>query len=393
MTTCFSIYYHSQENGVYLQEAIHALPQCQLLNTDPLANLPSQLNGVDVILLEYQEANPILDRWIQKTTGNPKNPAIFLCVPEISVNELLKAIHLGVRECLALPVREEDLQEALDRLPRKASEEEQANFTRIAVFLGCKGGVGTTFITANVAYLMAQAGKGKVLVVDLDLHYGQLAQFFDLHPKHTIMEVIENLANLDSAYVQSVLPIYHDNLYILPAPSRIEEAETVTPEHLGKILSHIRQLEVFRWILVDGGCQLRDVTLKAMELSEEIILVASPSVPALANARRLLELLKVLGLEGATWRFLLNSWNKKSNVTLEEVEKFLDWKIAWVVGNDMQTVNRSIDEGRPLAEMGPQLPISQDLSRVAGAFLDPAAADQKVSVWQRLWRWLQGGKP
>jgi len=219
MTTRFSIYYHSQENGAVLQETIHALPQSQLVNTDSLANLPSQLNGVDVILLEYQEANPILDRWIQKTTGNPKNPAIFLCVPEISVNELLKALHLGVRECLALPVREEDLQEALDRLPRKASEEEQANSTRVAVFLGCKGGVGTSFITANVAYLMAQAGKGKVLVVDLDLHYGQLAQFFDLHPKHTIMEVIENLANLDSAYVQSVLPIYHDNLYVLPAPA------------------------------------------------------------------------------------------------------------------------------------------------------------------------------
>ncbi len=392
MTTSFSIYYHSQENGVYLQEAIHALPQSQLVNTDFLANLPSQLNGVDVVLLEYQEANPILDRWIQKTTGNPKNPAIFLCVPEISVNELLKAIHLGVRECLALPVREADLQEALDRLPRKASEEEQAKSTRIAVFLGCKGGVGTTFIAANVAYLMAQAGKGKILVVDLDLHYGQLAQFYDLHPKHTIIEVIENLGNLDSAYVQSVLPIYHDNLYILPAPNRIEEAETVTPEHLEKILTHIKQLGVFRWILVDGGCQLRDITLKAMELSEEIILVATPSVPALTNARKLLELLKMLALEGATCRFLLNSWNKKSNMTLEEVEKFLDQKIAWVVGNDVQTVNRSIDEGRPLAEMGPQLPISQELSRVAGAFLDPGAASRKVSGWQRLWRWLQGGK-
>jgi len=392
MTTSFSIYYHSQENGAFLQEAVHALPQSQLVNTDPLTNLPSQVNGADVILLEYQEANPILDRWIQKTTGNPKNPAIFLCVPEISVNELLKAIHLGVRECLALPVREEDLQEALDRLPRKASEEEQANSTRVAVFIGCKGGVGTTFITANVAYLMAQAGKGKVLVVDLDLHYGQLAQFFDLHPKHTIMEVIENLGNLDSAFVQSALPIYHDNLYVLPAPSRIEAAETVTPEHLGKILSYIRQLGVFRWILVDGGCQLRDITLKAMELSEEIILVTTPSVPALTNARRLLELLKILDLEGASWKFLLNSWNKKSNMTLEEVEKFLDRKITWVVGNDLQMVNRSIDEGRPLAEMGPQLPISQELSRVAGAFLDPAAANQKVSGWQRLWRRLQGGK-
>jgi pilus assembly protein CpaE len=252
--------------------------------------------------------------------------------------------------------------------------------------------VGTSFITANVAYLMAQAGQGKVLAVDLDLHYGQLAQFFDLHPKHTIMEVIENVGNLDSAFVQSVLPIYHDNLYVLPAPSRIEKAETVTPEHLGKILSHIRQLGVFRWILVDGGCQLRDITLKALEISEEIILVTTPSVPALTNARSLLELLKMLDLEGASWKFLLNSWNKKSNMTLEEVEKFLDRKITWVVGNDLQMVNRSIDEGRPLAEMGPQLPISQDLSRVAVAFLDPAAANQKVSGCQRLWGWLQGGK-
>jgi Mrp family chromosome partitioning ATPase len=103
-----------------------------------------------------------------------------------------------------------------------------ATNTSLVSFLGSKGGVGNTFLTINVAYLLAKEKLGKVLVVDLDLLYGQAIYFFDAKPKHTIVEVIENFADLDSSYLQSLLHHYNDFLSLLPAPLRIEDAETAT---------------------------------------------------------------------------------------------------------------------------------------------------------------------
>ena len=117
MALHFSIYYHSPENGDHLRQAVASSGAGQLLETKDLAQLPvAGSNGTDVVLLEYQENNPELDRWIETTTADPKNPAVFLVFPEISAAQLWKALHLGVKECLTLPVEPEKLQEAVNRL-------------------------------------------------------------------------------------------------------------------------------------------------------------------------------------------------------------------------------------------------------------------------------------
>src|SRR4030065_2496902 len=102
-----------------------------------------------------------------------------------------------------------------------------AENTCLVSFLGSKGGVGNTFLTINVAYLLAKEKKGKVLVVDLDLLYGQASYFFDAKPKYTIIDVIENFEHLDSSYLQGLLHNHKEYLSLLPAPARLEEAVTV----------------------------------------------------------------------------------------------------------------------------------------------------------------------
>jgi Flp pilus assembly CpaE family ATPase len=143
---------------------------------DDLQHLPTgSANGAEVILLEYQENNPELDRWIEHTAADPKSPAVFLYFPEISITCLWKALRLGARECFTYPIKEEELQQALSRVLSRAADKLRADLTpRIISFLGCKGGVGTTFLAANAATLLARERQGQVLLLDLDLQYGQL---------------------------------------------------------------------------------------------------------------------------------------------------------------------------------------------------------------------------
>jgi pilus assembly protein CpaE len=279
------------------------------------------------------------------------------------------------------PVRAEEFQEALDRLPVFTSELGPAEPTRLVSFLGCKGGVGTTFLSVNVAYLLAQEEKGQVLIVDLDLRYGQMVYFFDAKPQYTIVEVIENADHLDRSYLQSLFYQYDKNLRLLPAPARLEDAEIVTPDQLEKVLSYLKKLRVFNTILVDGGHHLDELTLKALELSDEIILVVKQSIPALSNAKKLLELLQLLGLEGLPLQIWLNSWQKHGDLSVADVSSFLGREIKGTVQFDMKEVPRSINEGLPLAKMAPNHAICRNLREMAEGISGPKETEPQASRW------------
>lgn len=383
----FHIYYHSPENGDYLRQVVHAAGSGIVVGTDDLGHLPA-VGGheADVIVLEYQENNSELDHWIEQNTGNHHGPAIFLFFQEISTPNLWKALRLGVKECFTRPIQEKEFQEAVNRVMARAATwvgGEEA--VQVVTFLGCKGGVGTTFLAANVAYLLARERKGQALLIDLDLHYSQLSYFFDIQPQYSIGNVVSNIDEVDAAYLQGLFHVYDKNLYLLLAPANLEEAETVTPEHLAKILRLAKTIPGLRRILIDAGQQLNEMTLKILEMSDELVLVVAPLIPALSNAKKLLGLLHLLGLESLSTEIWLNAWEKDGELTLDEVSKFLGKDISGTVQFDHGAVEHSINEGRPLMETAPRHAVSQDI-RVLAARLLGLEQPEKADAG---WGWLK----
>ncbi len=387
MALHFSVYYQSPENGDRLRQVIAASGAGLLVAADNLARLPlAGGNGTDVFLLEYQENNPQLDKWIESTTTNPKNPAIFLVFPEISASQLWKALHLGVKECFALPLEPEKFKEAVDRLlARTALKAPLEGPSRIISLLGCKGGVGTSFLSSNLAYLISREQTGQVLLVDLDLQYGQLVYFFDVKARHSLSDIIAHLEDMDHAYLQNLVYPYNKFLSLLPGPANLEEAEAVTPDHLGKILSYLKNMQAFRWILVDAGHRMEEITLKALELSDHLVLVTVPSVPALANTRKWLGLLHLLDLEVPV-EIWLNAWDKNTTLTVPEVSDYLGTEVHGTLPGAADAVNRSINDGRPLAETDPRHPLCQALKTRADRLMGKESPAEAMTLG---WGWLK----
>jgi pilus assembly protein CpaE len=367
MSTQFNIYYNSLENKEYLRQIIEASNTGKLVESNDLAHLPSEAaSDVDVVFLEYQENNPELDHWIERIAVNPNGPAVFLYFREISTNNLWKALRLGAKECFTFPIREEDFQQAVKRLAARLEVSKiQAKPTRIISFLGCKGGIGTSFLVANLAALLAQERRGKVLLVDLDLGFGQLNYFFDVHPEHTLVELIDNLERLDNSYIQNILCRVSDNLYLLPAPARLEEAESINANHLEKIIAYLKNNLGFRWILVDCCHQLDEITMKALEFSESLMLVIGQSIPALSNAKKMLEVLNLLELKELEVEVLVNFWDRQNELGQSDVENFLGKKISGTIACDYKQASFSINEGKLLVETSPRHPIPVALKLVA----------------------------
>ncbi|MCL4500915.1 MAG: AAA family ATPase [Deltaproteobacteria bacterium] len=394
MALHFKIFYHSRKNGDHLRQVIDASGSGQMVEADDLSHLPTtSRNGTDVFLLEYQENNPKLDQWIEDTAADPNNPAVFLVFPEISTLHLWKALHLGVKECFTLPVQPQEFQEAVSRLlvrnTIKAPQRDSSNDKMIA-FLGCKGGIGATFLASNLAYLLSREYRGQALLVDLDMQYAQMVHFFDVKTRHSLSEAVVHLEELDQSFLQNLLYPYNKFLSLLPAPARLEEAETVTPDNLGKILSYLKNMPTFRWILLDVGHHIDEITLKALEHSDHLVMVTNPSIPALANTRKWLDLLQLLELK-IPLEIWLNAWNKNADLTLAEAANYLGMEVRGAIPFDAEAVVRSINDGHPLAETAPRHPVCQALRSLGVGIAGLEAAAEAPSSG---WSWLKrlGGR-
>ena len=164
--------------------------------------------------------------------------------------------------------------------------------------------------------------------MDLDLQYAQMVYFFDVKTRHSLSEAVAHLDELDHAFLQNLLYPYNKFLSLLPAPARLEEAETVTPDNLGKVLSYLKNMPTFSWILLDAGHRMDEITLKALEHSDSLVLVTAPSVPALANTRKWLELLQLLELK-LPLEIWLNAWDQAADLSPGGGRPIIwEWKCA-----------------------------------------------------------------
>jgi len=297
---------------------------------------------------------------------------VILASDQLDPAVLLKAMRMGIKEVLATPLNEEEVNAALLRCKHRRDElsyKGQDKAGRLVYVIGSKGGVGTTTVAVNLAVSLASSGaQESVVLVDMNMHFGEIPLFLGMRPRHHWGEIARNVHRLDRDYLAASLLAHESGVQVLAAPREFNPREVPT-EDVITVFALLKRM--FDHVVIDGGQQIGPVSAGLLEMADPILVVSAQSLPCLANTNRILESFYDIGcLHSDRVRVVMNRCLKKSEITLKDAEDSLKMKVFWSVPNDYATAVAAINRGQAILLAAPGTELARSLrdlgSRVAG---------------------------
>jgi pilus assembly protein CpaE len=222
--------------------------------------------------------------------------------------------------------------------------------------------------------MLAERYPGKVAILDLDLLFGDVTNALLLNPEHSIGDAI-GTRELDPTMLKVLLTRYGSDLYVLTAPESPARGELVTDDLVGQAIDGLAAQ--FDYVLIDTAAGLSEVTLAAIERSNDLIFICDMSVAAVRGLTKVTAALGQLNMLDRRKHFVLNRADSKVGITLADVEAAVGMRVNVRIPSS-RLVPRSMNEGAPLTTSSPKTPVARAFTDVvdllAPTEASPAAA-------------------
>ena len=228
---------------------------------------------------------------------------------------------------------------------------------KVVCVFSSKGGVGCSTIAVNLAIALQQDAASKVAIVDTSLQFGDVGVLLNLYASRTIADLASLADELDDEIINDIFIAHSSGVKALLAPPRPEVADTVTPALVTDVLDRLRRM--FDIIIVDTGSVLDDVVLNVLDISDKIIVVTTPEIPAIKNAKLFFEVTEALEYERERIMFVLNKTDKRINIRAEDIEANIKYRIEGQLPLDERTVTTSVNQGIPFVLGNKNSPLTQ----------------------------------
>ena len=268
---------------------------------------------------------------------HPGVSVVLMADPDATL--VLEAMRVGVRDVLPPTATDEELRAMMVKAQEDSSRRtvqrtkndtvERVEESKVIVVVSPKGGVGKSTIASNLAVGLAKQSPMDVVLVDLDLQFGDIATHLDLNPAHNLTDAFASSGGVDSMLLKTFLTVHPSNFYALCGSESPAAADRIGPKQVRELLSQLALQ--FRFVVVDTGAGLDEHTLAALEEANEVVMVSSMDVASVRNVRKEFEVLAQLNILPASRHFVLNFADRHSGMSVRDVEAVVGIPVNVVV--------------------------------------------------------------
>jgi pilus assembly protein CpaE len=248
---------------------------------------------------------------------------------------------------------------------------------KIIAVISPKGGSGKTAVASNLAVALAQRSPGRVVAVDLDLQFGDLATALSLTPEYTLAQ-LSRTAQMDATSVKLFLTPHDSGLFVLASAHDPAEADSITPAHISAVLPLLAQ--TFDFVIVDTPAGLDERTLAAIERTTDLLLVSSLDVTSIRSLKKAIDALDHLGIPAAR-HFVLNRADAKVGLDPADAAKAMGMEITCAIPST-RAIPLSLNLGKPVVVSEPRSPVARQLQQLVQVFA-PAGVQKERKGWRR----------
>ncbi len=293
---------------------------------------------------------------------------------------LMGAMRLGVREVVPPNASGDQIREAVDRLLTAASRmktarpvtESASRENKVVTVLSAKGGSGKTVVATNLALGLNAQSPGEVVLVDLDIQFGDCGSTIGIEPEQTLADAALNASVLDATTLKVFLSPHPSGLFLLGPPQSLVDAAEITTQQIKAILDLL--VGIFDYVVIDTSSGIDDHAITAMEFSTDLLLVTSSEVPSVRAMRRQVETLDTIGMTRQARHFVINRAGTRVGLRTSDIEQTVGLEASIEIPSSRGVV-MSTNQGNPVIVGNPKDPAARAMQEMVDLFLPEEAAE------------------
>jgi pilus assembly protein CpaE len=266
----------------------------------------------------------------------------------ILYRELMKN---GVSEYLVAPVTSFQFIESIAAL---YNDPKAAPLGRIIAFVGAKGGVGSSTLAHNIAWVTSQKMDVETILTDLDLSFGTAALNFNQDDGGGFHEALGAPERVDATLIDRLMRKLGNKLSLLNGPAGIDRDISIEAHAVETVLNVVRHSAPM--IIVDVPNIWAPWVKFTLLNADEIVITSTPELPALRNAKNLVDMLRAGRPNDKLPRLVLNQVGvpKRPEISPADFAKALGLEPSAIIPHDPQSFGLAQGNGQMVFEVAPK---------------------------------------
>jgi len=263
---------------------------------------------------------------------------------------------------------------------------------RVVAVIGARGGVGSSTLAHNIGWCIAEEMHINTTIIDMDLPFGTVGLDFNDEATQGMVDALSAPERLDDVLLDRLLLKRGDHLSLFTAPATLERDHDSSPESYEAVVHAVRQS--IPCVILDLPHVWQPWVKASLLAADDVVIVATPDLTSLRNAKNIIDLLKGARPNDAPPRLVINQIGipKRPEIPTKDFAETMGIDPSALIAFEPTLFGQSANNGQMVIETSPKAPVAEAMRSLCRALTGRTAQASDAKNSSSIFSFLKGKK-